>query len=201
MTTKIRMLAAAIAVAAVVGLLCHSDLSYAGGDPELKSATWKVGDAIKAGKDKDAKTMAADAVKKLDDVEPVMHLFKPRKKDGKGGIGWGKTPLANPAKDGLEVGLREIEGKGAPAGWEKQAAAYEEAGYAIAALADMAKAKGFDKYTGKRTKKEWDRHNDEMRVAAIAFAKAAASKKAAEVKTAAGKLNAICTSCHAIFKD
>jgi cytochrome c556 len=40
-----------------------------------------------------------------------------------------------------------------------------------------------------------------MREAGIAFAKAAQSKGAQEIKTAAGKVNATCNNCHSVFKE
>jgi hypothetical protein len=167
----------------------------------MKATVKKIADTIKSGDSAGAKAAAKAAVKGLDDLEPIMHMFKPRKKDGKGGIGWGTEPGANPAKDGLEVRIRDLA-RDVPAGFAKEKSAAEVSGYWVAAIAELTIAKGWaEKDTGKKTKKAFNDMSVEMRDAAVAFAKAAASGGGQEVKTAADKLNNVCSRCHSIFKD
>jgi hypothetical protein len=126
-----------------------------------------------------------------------MHLYKPRNKMG---LGVGMTPGANPAKDGIEVTLRDLA-RDVPANVGKQADALEMTGYWIAAVAEVAAAKMPEKDQGKKTKKAWAGWSKDMRDAGIEFSKAAAAKGGQQIKTAAAKVNATCNSCHSVFKD
>ena len=194
MTTKVRMMIAGTALAAVFGLLSMSAPSHAGGK-DLKATVMKIADAIKKGDDAGAKKMAKDAAKGIEDISDLMHLFRPR---NKGGLGVGsKTFGTNPAKDGIEVMLRDFA-RDVPAGAAKQADALEETGYWIAAMGEITAAKGWAKDTGKKTKKNWTNWSDEMRALGVEFAKA---KGGAQIKGAATKVNNNCIACHGVFKE
>ena len=157
----------------------------------------KIAAALKKGDKTEAKKLAAAAAKKVDDIEALMHMFKPR---SKGGLGIGDKAGGNPAKDGIEVTLRDL-GRDAPANVGKQAEALEATGYNIAAIAEIALAKGWGKNEGKKTKVTWNEYSEELGKLGFAFSKAAAGKGAQEIKTAASKLNENCNRCHSVFKE
>src|SRR5262245_23251755 len=181
MITKLRMCFAGIVLAAVIGLICLSEPSQAAQDKDLNSVVVKIADAIKKGDNDAAKKMAAAAVedkKLVEQINDIMHMFKPR---NKGGMGVGLKPLMNPAKDGIEVALRDL-GRDVPAGVAKQAEALETTGYWIAAIAELSIAKGWEKDSGKKTKKRWTEGTEDMRKLGIDFAKAAAGKGGQQIK-------------------
>jgi hypothetical protein len=201
MTTRFRMAFAGAVFTTAFALILMAGPSQAGGEKDLKAVVQKIADAIKKDDKEAAKKLAAAAVKDKALVGPIndiMRLFKPR---NKGGLGVGAKPLANPAKDGIEVVLRELR-KEVTAASLKQADALETTGYWIAALAELSLAKGWaENVTATRTPKAWAEHSEEMRSLGVAFAKAAASKKALDIKGAADKLNMNCNRCHSTFKN
>src|SRR5438876_7807192 len=200
MSTKVRMWIAGFTLAALIGLATMSSASNAAGDKDLNAVVKKIADAIKKGDKDEAKKLAAQAVKNKDlveDIPDIMHMFRPR---NKGGMGIGPNPLANPTKDGIEVKLRDL-GRDVPAGVAKEAEALETTGYWIAAIGELAAAKGWEKDSGKRTKKAWKEGNEEMVKLGVEFAKAANGKGAQQIKSAAAKLIENCNRCHTTFKD
>jgi N-acetylglucosamine kinase-like BadF-type ATPase len=198
MSVKFRVMFVVMTLVAVLGLIFLSVPSYAGGAGDIKDTVKKIAEAIKKGDKTEATKIAKTAAKDIEDIHDVMHLFKPRNKKG---LGVGEKAGANPAKDGIEVALRDLA-RDVPAGVAKQAEALETTGYWVAALAELSIAKGWpDADKGKKTKKAWTGWSEDMRDAGIAFAKASASKGGQEIKTAAGKLNASCNNCHSVFKE
>jgi hypothetical protein len=154
---------------------------------------------IKKGDDAAAKKMAAALAKGIgeDELGDLMHMFKPRIK---GGLGVGEVKGPNPAKDGIEVMIRDYA-RDVPGNVGKQAANLETTGYWIAALAQVTHAKAPKRDIGKKTIKAWNEYSSDMHKAGIAFAKAAAGKGAQEIKTAASKVYSSCNNCHSVFKD
>src|ERR1043166_7979087 len=175
MTTKVRMWIAGMTLAALIGLATMSSASNTAGEKDLNAVVKKIAEAIKKGDKEEAKKLAATAVKNKDlveDIPDIMHMFRPR---NKGGMGIGPNPLANPIKDGIETKLRDL-GRDAPAGVAKEAEALEATGYYIAAIAELSIAKGWEKDSGKRTKKAWKEGSEEMIKLGVDFAKAAAGR-------------------------
>jgi hypothetical protein len=200
MTTQLRILVAGSMLTAVFGLVFLSGPSQAAGEKDLKSTVRKIADAIKKGDKDGAKAMAAAAVKDkglVEEIADIMHMFRPR---NKGGMGIGEKAGPNPAKDGIEITLRDL-GRDVPANVAKQAEALETTGYWISAIAELSSAKGWDKDSGKKTKKAWTQYSDEMSKLGVDFAKASAGKGAQQIKSAAAKLNENCNRCHSIFKE
>jgi hypothetical protein len=199
MTTKVRMCVAGIMLAAVFSLISMSGPSFGQGKKDVDVAVKEMADELKKGDKAKAKKLADDAAKNLDEISDMMHLFRPR---NKGGLGVGPIPLANPAKDGIEVMIRDLA-RDVPGGIAKQAAGLEAMGYYIAAMGELANAAVGKAPTGggKKTKKAWTEMSEDMRVLGVAFAKASAAKGAQEIKTAAAKVNANCNKCHSIFKE
>lgn len=163
-----------------------------------KAAILKIADAIGKGEADAAKTQAKALAGKIEEIEEVMNLMRPRKiKDGKveGGLGVGDKPGAI-TPDGIEQKL-VIMGRDAPsaAKAQKEAAALQKMSHVVAAIAEVAIAK-----PDKKKPKEWLRYAKEMREAAPKLAEAAKSKSPAELKKAAELINNACNNCHSVFK-
>src|SRR4051812_11716744 len=124
MSVKFRVMFAVMTLVAVLGLIFLSAPTYAGGEADIKDTVKKIAEAIKKGDHDGAKKIAATSAKKIDEIHDVMHLFKPRNKKG---LGVGEKAGANPAKDGIEVALRDLA-RDVPAGVAKQADALETTG-------------------------------------------------------------------------
>lgn len=200
MTTKIRLWLAGLMFVAVLSLLIHCEASIAQGKKkEVDVAVREIADELKKGNKAEARKLAEEAAKNIDKIPDMMHLFKNR---NKGGLGAGSTPLTNPSKDGIDSMIRELANKEV-ANIAKQAAAFEEMGYHIAAMGELANAAVGKAEIGgpKKTKKAWLEGSAEMRDLGLAFAKAAAGKNAKEIKTAASKVYSNCNRCHSNFKD
>ena len=192
MATKIRLWVACATLVAVLGFVAFTGTSDAGDAKAIRGAVAKIGEQIQKGDDAGAKKAAAATAKSAAEVGDVMHMFRPR---SKGGMGFGEKAGSNPAKDGIEVALRDIARDGA--NFAKQGDGIATTGYWIAALADVTGAMAPAKDQGKKTKKAWNQYSDDMRVAGLEFAKA----KGDGVKKAAAKVNASCNNCHSIFKE
>lgn len=202
MTTKVRMTLASVLLAAALGFLCASgsvSLAGEGVDKAVAAEFSKLGDAIKKGDKAEEKKLATKIVgmKQLEDYSDLMHLFKPR---GKGGLGWGPKAGSNPASDGLEKKIQDWA-KNGPKANDVADANNEDAAAWLIGMADVIKTKGWTGgMGGGKTKKAWDEFAEQNRTAAAAFAKAVASKNAANIKSAANELNNSCLNCHSKFK-
>jgi hypothetical protein len=198
MTTKVRLALASVLLAAMLGLLCASNAMSGGPDKAVGAAIVKLGDAVKKGDADATKKMAVkiNGMKELEDLPDLMHLFKPR---NKGGMGWGSKAGTNPATDGLEKKIQEYA-KNVKAN-EATDPNNEEAGYWLSAMAEIVRLRTPEKdMAGGKTKKAWNDFADATRAAADGFTKAAATKNAGAIKTAADKLNTTCLNCHSKFK-
>lgn len=199
MTTKSRIAITAATLAMFFALIAGTGPSYGNGKKKpVDAAVKEIAAELKKGNKDKAKQLAEAAAKNIEDIPEMMHLFKPRNKEG---LGVGSTPLANPAKDGIEVMIRDLA-RDVPGGIAKLAPALEEMGYHIAAMGELSSAAaGKVQFTNKKTKKAWTDMSEEMRKLGGDFAKAAAGKGGQEIKIAAAKVNANCNKCHSIFKD
>ena len=144
----------------------------------------------------DIAALAKKTAQKVEEIGDLMTLFRPRHM---GGLGVGPNPNAKLVKDGIEGKLRELERLFAKNDG-KPSAALEEAGYQIAAIAEVARAKGWPKDIGKRTKKQWQANAENLRAAGLELAKAAANQPQ-NIRTAGALVNAACLNCHNIYKD
>src|SRR6185369_11522326 len=115
------------ALAVAVGALMYG-VGNAGDDAAVKAAVLKIADALRKGDKEAAATQAEALAKKVEKLEDVMNLFKPRKK---GGLGVGKAGVVTP--DGIELKLITL-GRDAPAGaaMAKEGPALEDMAYQIA---------------------------------------------------------------------
>lgn len=205
MTRTMRFGTTALALAAVAGLLYLAGPGTAGGKEEnaQKANVLKLAKMIGAGNaDAAAKVAAAVGKQAKDDdarlemVADVMHLLKKR---SKGGLGFGEKKPSRGA-DGLEDKINEVR-RDAPAGVAKDADAYQQMGYRLAAVADLTKALAPAKDSAGKKRADWLKWSDEMHASSMKLVEAAKSKSGAEVKAAATKLNAACNACHSVFRQ
>jgi hypothetical protein len=179
-----------------LGLFLHLAGDGSAGDPEIKSGIVKIAGLIEKGDNSAATAQAKALAKKVEDIDDVMGVFKPRTKKG---VGVGKKPGAI-QPDGIELQLNKIS-RDAPSqiSANKDAEGFEQMAYVIAAVADVAMVKA-PKDEGKKKSKDWVKWAKEMRDAAPELATAAKSKSPAEIQKAATKINNACNSCHSVFK-
>jgi len=184
-------------------LLLGTDASGAPIDKDVKEALDKIAGLIEKGDDAAAKKEAAALGKKIEELNDVMHAFKPRvpaKKKGIAGIGVGSKPgVVTP--DGIEQKLVDIGRNGiAVNDLKREGKAIGEAAWHIAAIAEVALAKPTDKVNTAAKKEMWKKWSEDMRAGAKDLAAAVKTNSAAEVKTAVTKLNTSCNACHAEFR-
>jgi hypothetical protein len=179
-----------------VALLGGGD-ARAAADEETKKAQADILDLAK--KIADGKNVAADTAaikKKYEDLNTLMHAYKP---SPKGGIGTGLEPKAG---DGIEIkiinlGKRVLQ----PATLKKEEAVLTKIGYINAALADITTHYAPAKPKAGKGAKEWKQHCSDMKEASLELIKAAKASNPMQVKTAAIKLNDSCNNCHSDFRD
>jgi hypothetical protein len=184
---KAQMWTTAAAVAAILGLVYVAGPGAA--QPGADDIT-KIAAAIKSGDKEGAKKLAAAYAKKAETVEEAMDLFKRKDKDG---IGFGAGPKET---DGIEAKIRDVA-RDAPKDYAKNAALYEKMAYNAAAIGMIAEELAPKGDKGMKTRKAWLNAVTDMQAGAASLAKA---KSAADVKTAATKMNNACTACHSVFR-
>jgi hypothetical protein len=193
---RARLWLAALALVGLAWMVMETNSSRAGEDKAVKAAVLKIAKALEKGDSTAAATEAKALAKSLEDLEAIMHLFKPRTKKGLG-VG-GKAGAITP--DGIELCVIAL-GRDGPraATFKRDADAYADMGYTIAAIAEVIQYKPPEKDAGKKTKREWMSLSKDMKEGGMRLAESA-RKGVAEVKAAANKLNNSCNSCHTIFK-
>jgi hypothetical protein len=202
MNRHVRAWATAAAVVVGIWLVSAAGSGQAAADDaeakQAREATLKVADLIAKKNYGAATTEAKAAAKKVDDLEKVMTTLKLR---SQGGVGVGPKPGAL-TPDGIEAKLINMGRRALP---EKdlntQAAALTQAADILAAVAEIAIAKGPPKVGGKKKPEDWATWSKDMRDAALGMRGAVEQKKPAEVKDWVVKLNTSCNNCHAIWKD
>ncbi len=183
-----------------------------GDEKKAKEGVLKIAKALEEKKTDVATKQAGDMVKNLKDDkgnpldlgELAMNVMKVREE---GGFGFGTKPGKNPKTDGIEDKLKELVDKELTK--EELAAQYDDLatmGYAIAAVAHVAQAKGMPTDVKKKdpkkfNKEEWKKWSEGLSKEGLALADLAKSKKATpeEIQTAARKLKDTCTNCHNTF--
>jgi soluble cytochrome b562 len=173
-------------------------LSTAGAadDKDVKGTVLKIADALEKNDAAGAKKLAESL--KDEDLEDVMHLFKPRKDKGLG-IG-SKAGAVKP--DGIELKVIALAMNEPPKKELDDAAAdLARAGYVAAAIAEVALTKTPEKKEKDKDPKDWKNWAEGMQQGALELASAAKAKKPADVKKAAEKMDNNCKSCHKVFRD
>jgi hypothetical protein len=185
--------------AALLGLGLWSITALSADDDDKKAAqeaVLKLVDAMNKGGD--VKGQIAAITQKFDELEPIMWVYKPKKK---GGIGMGKDGV-----DDIELTLGKIgsptgKAKLTPqklAGMKADLIKVGELSRAVALISEQ------DKYVqnyGKKNAAKWKDYTKEMKKGAEELLKAVKSDSVNDVKKAANNLSASCTNCHSDFRE
>ena len=139
----------------------------------------------------------AAAIAKANDIEHVMHQFKPR---NKGGMGIGAAPIPG-MKDSIELAIIDFSGKKAP-----DAATIKQNQADLIKMAEITQAiaeinQHYKAPPGKAAPQKWKTYTNDMKAGAKDLTDAAKAGDAMKFKAAANKLNASCTGCHEDFRD
>lgn len=194
----------AVAWATVIGLLAvaffltagrsHADIDK----KQMNAALVKIAAALEKGDTATATKEAAALAKQIEDLDDLMHSFKPRNKKG---LGVGSKPGVV-VPDGIEQKLNAIARDGiTPGELGKEGDALTEAAWLTAAIAEVTKHKAPTKDMGKKKKSKWIEWANGTHEAAKEMAAAAKAKNANAVKAAATKVNNNCNNCHTVFRD
>jgi hypothetical protein len=189
-----RGLAAGTVLALAILVVAGVQVALADDDP--KAAQKDVLDLAKAsmeGKKIDKARLEA-IKKKYEDLETIMHAYKPREK---GGIGIGPPSKS----DGIEIKLNNLGKKAlSKMQLDKEADDLVKAAHVNVAIAEIAKLY-VPKAKGGKGPKEWNEYLDQMKKSSMEFAKAVKSGDPKAVQKAANNVNASCTNCHSDFRD
>ena len=172
-------------------------------DPKVKTAINKIAEALEKGDNATATKEAATLAKNTEELNDVMHAFKPRTTKKKGGVtGLGVGPKAGVVTpDGIELKINAMARDGITSGsLKKEGSALIIAAWQTAAIAEVAIAKAPMKDIGKKKRADWMKWSEEMKVGSKELAAAVKSGSIADVKTAATKINSSCNSCHSVFR-
>jgi len=207
--------AALIAVLVVGGgllVIVRPGLAADDDEKKAKEGVLKIAKALEENKKDVATKQAGEMVKSLKDskgepldlAELAMNVMKLRTDEG---FGFGAKPGKDPKTDGIEEKISALVDKELTK--EELAAQYDDLatmGYAIAAVAHVAQAKGMPTDVKKKdpkkfNKEEWKKWSEGLSKEGLALADLAKSKKATpeEIQTAARKLKDTCTNCHNTF--
>lgn len=180
---------------ALLGLGLWSLTAYSADDDdkkEVKEAQDAIVKLMKSmeGNKGDVKAQAAAIKKKFTELEPIMHVYKPR---NKGGIGM---------KDGssIETELGKIGNPKSKLKLTKQKVAELKDDLIKAGRLSRAVAEVTDLYAKPKDAAEWKKYTQDMRKASDELIEAAKSGEVPAIKKAANNLSASCTDCHSKFR-
>jgi|SRR5579875_521063 hypothetical protein len=183
--------------AALLGLGFWSLTALSADDDEKKAAQEAVLKLVEAmNKGGDVKGQIAAITQKFDELEPIMWVYKPKKK---GGIGMGPNGV-----DDIELTIGKMGGpkyKMTPkkiADLKDDLIRAGELSKAIAAIAEQ------DKYAQNYAKKDlakWKNYTKDMKKGADELIQAVKSENADKIKKAATNLSKSCTDCHSDFRE
>lgn len=181
-------------VVTALAILFASTANSGGPDKDVQEAIDKLADALKKGDAKAIPQLAAKAaaLPQLGSVADLCRLYMPR---GKGGLGWGVTPGANPATDGIAKKIGQFAKEVKPA--DAADPANGDAAYRILAITEILRRQG---PPGGKNAQAMNGLINKFDVAATGFAKALLAKNAPAIKTTADNLSISCVACHANFK-
>ncbi|SRR5579871_4376780 len=185
--------------AALLAISLWSMTVLSADDDEKKAAQKAVLQLVDTMKGKGAaQPQIAAITKKFDELEPIMWVYKPRKK---GGIGMGKD-----GADDIEQTLGRIGNPRGKAKLTAQKLAAMKADLITAGELSKAIAEitAQDKYVQQYAKKEpakWKSYTKDMQKGAEELITAVNGAKVADVQKAANNLSASCTSCHSDFRE
>jgi hypothetical protein len=142
----------------------------------------------------DISKKAQEVKKKLDDLEPFMHAYKPAKR---GGIGFGPEKT-----NGIEMKIIQLMKRPLPpATLAKEANELIRMAHINIVMAEITRAHAPGKPRAGKGKKEWLRHVDDQKKAAEELIRAVRAQSPDRVKKAAANLITACNDCHTNFRD
>jgi cytochrome c556 len=191
--------AAILFTAALLGLCICSITALSADDDEKKEAqkaVLKVVEAMKKGGN--GKGEIAAIAKKFDELEPIMWVYKPRKK---GGIGMGKN-----GEDDIELTLGKIgnprgKAKLTPKKLADMQADLIKVGELSKAIAQITEQDRYVQQYGKKEPAKWKKYTKEMKKGADELIAAVKGGNVANAQKAANDLSASCTNCHSDFRE
>ena len=147
-------------------------------------------------KGSDGKSAVAAIKKKYEELNSIMHVYKP---STKGGVGVG----AKGANDGIERKIALLaRTELSKAKLDKEKAALLKMAYLNLAVGKVAHAYAPQKSKpGKPGTKEWNGYAGEQEKASKDLLDAIKKGKTADIKKHALSLNAACTNCHSDFRN
>jgi hypothetical protein len=142
-------------------------------------------------------TQQAAAVARANDIEYVMHQFKPR---NKGGLGVGAKAAPPGVKDGIELAINDIGKNGIAAETLKNNK--EDLLQMTRVARAVAEVNSHYPPTNKAgaRKENWKVYTDEMKAGSKDLADAIQGGSPDKVRAAANKLAATCDRCHTEFR-
>lgn len=143
---------------------------------------------------KDVSTDAAKIAKKYEDLNTVMHVYKPSRN---GGIGYGKPAVG----DGIELKIIDLGKRATDAAVKAQKKELLRLANINLAMVEIAKQYAPSKPKAGKGAKDWNLHAADMKKATLELIEAIKEGKGAKVKAAANNLNASCNNCHGDFRD
>ncbi len=185
--------------AALLGLGFWSMTALSADDDEKKAAQEAVLKLVESMNGGGNVQGQLDAIKKkFDELEPLMWVYKPRKK---GGIGMGKN-----GEDDIELTLGKIGNPRAKAKLNAQKLAQIKAdliktGELSKAIAQIAEQDKYVQQYGKKNVAKWKDYTKEMKKGADDLIKATKTGNVTQVTKAAQILSESCTSCHSDFRE
>lgn len=170
--------------------------SHAGDEEEAQKAVIKLMDGME-NKKGNTKAQTQAIHNKFNQLEPVMRVYKSRKK---GGLGFGKDDgdveqtigkVGNPRAKGMTAQKR--------LDMRRDLARAAELSRTMAEIADLY-ADDYNNSNGKKDPAQWKNFTAKMRKGADDLSKAAKGNNAAQIQRAAADLSASCTECHGEFR-
>lgn len=178
----------------LAGAACLLTSAWAGDDLNVKDRVLEIADDIALKNLKRAQMRAKELAAKLDEIDHVMNLLRPRKGRSPG-LGVGPIPGAI-KPDGIELKLVALSQAPLPANaLAKEALALERMAQVIGAVSEVAHAR-----PPKKDSKNWLRYASETRDAAAKLAAAARAMNPVDIQFAARETNNGCNNCHTRYK-
>ncbi len=180
----------------LVAVLVNSS-ARAAEDEEVKKAQAEIlALAKKLSEGKDVAQEAQAIRKKYDDLNTIMHAYKP---SPKGGIGTGLEPKAG---DGIEIKLINLGKRALPAATlAKEKDALLKSAYVNLAIGEITMHYAPEKPRGGKGAKEWKQFTEDMNKGTKELIQALKDANPANVKKAALDVNNACQNCHSDFRD
>jgi hypothetical protein len=161
-----------------------------------QEAVLKLAEAMKNGGN--VQGQIAAITKKFDELEPLMWVYKPRKK---GGIGMGKDGAEDIELTLGKIGNPRAKAKLNPKKLAEMKADLIKTGDLSKAIAEIAEQGKYVQQYGKKNMAMWKKYTKDMKDGAEKLIKAAKADSVPDVTKAANDLSASCTNCHSDFRE